>query len=79
MVQKIAGFTAEVLSKTEIINGFQLISKSDIGFEIVDRRDLKTKIYNPIKGVGVKRTFSATHYIVTKKYYNKLINIPYVA
>lgn len=71
-MKKVAGFTAETLQNTEIVNGFQLINKSEIGFEIVDRRDLKSRLNNPIKGREVKMTFGVTHFIVTQKLYNKL-------
>ena len=71
---KIGGFTKEQLINTEIKNGLQLIKESELGFEIVDRRDLRDRIYNTIKGRGVKRTFGATHFVVTEKYYNQLIS-----
>lgn len=71
---KVAGFTRDNLVNTEIVNGFQLINKSENGFEIIDRRDLRSKLNNPVKGRGVKMTFGSTHFVVTEKYYNTLVS-----
>jgi hypothetical protein len=70
---KTGGFTVNQLSNTEIVNGFQAINKSASGVEIIDRRDLRSRLYNPIKGRGVKLTFGVTHFVVTEKYYSQLI------
>ena len=69
---KIASLTKEALENSPITNGIQLINTTSVGFEIIDRRDLRERLYNPIRGRGVKRTFGATHFVVTKSLFEKL-------
>lgn len=73
--KKVAGYTLEDLVNIEIINGFQLINKTNNGFEIIDRRDLKSRLLKPVKGKGVKMTFGLSHFIVTESYYNTLTSL----
>ena len=73
--KKIGGFTVEQLKNNTVINGIQIISKSDEGIEIIDKRSLADRFDKEIKGRGVKRCFGTTHFIVTEKLYNSLINV----
>lgn len=73
-VTKVGGYTRKELIETPVIAGFQLIRRTKEGCEIVDRRSLRDQIMNRVKSRGVRKTFGATHFIVTEKYYQKLIS-----
>jgi hypothetical protein len=73
-IKKVGGFTREQLINAELINGFKLVSITDEGFQILDCRDLKTRLFDRVKGAGVVRIFGTEHFIVTEKKYKKLIS-----
>jgi hypothetical protein len=71
-VAKIGSLAKTAINNTEVINGIQHIDTTNEGFEIIDRRPLKERIYNPIQGRSVKRQFSNTHFVVTESLFEKL-------
>jgi hypothetical protein len=77
VLKKIGGYTRDQSINTPIIGGFKLINVRDEGLEIIDCRDLKTILFDRVKGSGVVSWFGNRHFIVTEKKYKKLISKKY--
>jgi hypothetical protein len=66
------GLTKELATRLVKVKAIQIVAETDEGYEIHDTRLLRDQFGAPIKGKGIIRCFGTTHYVITKKYAEKL-------